>query len=65
MLAQQGIDLSDSLGNPMFEQREENILFTLEVRVERAAGIAGLCGDVFQSRSFKTIASKKPLGGLQ
>jgi hypothetical protein len=49
----------------MFEQREENILFTLEVRVERAAGIAGLCSDVFQSRSFKTIVSKEPFGGLQ
>jgi hypothetical protein len=63
--AEQGIHLFDSLRDPLFQQGEKKIFLTLEVRVESAAGIAGLRGDVLQSRRFKTIASKEPLGRLQ
>ena len=52
-----------TLGDVLLEQREKNIFLIFEVCIERAAGVAGLGGDIFQARRFKPIARKDSLGG--
>jgi len=49
-------DFADALGDPVFEQREENVFLAAEVGVKSAARVARESGDVFQARGFESVA---------
>lgn len=55
---QQLIQFGHALGDPMFEQREKQIFFVLEIRVQSAARVTRRRGDIFQARRFEAIAGK-------
>src|SRR5271170_466831 len=55
------IEIREALGHPFLEQRQEDILLALEVRVEGATGVTSSGSDVFQTRGLESVPRKNPL----
>ena len=65
VLAEQGIDLLDSPADPLLDERQKNIFFAFEVRVESSARIACRRRDILQARCFKPFPREYSLGRFQ
>jgi hypothetical protein len=55
----------DSLPDPLFQQREEDVFLALKIGVEGAARVAGPGSDIFEAGGFETVTGKDSLGGRQ
>ena len=62
---QYSIHFVDAAAHPQLEKRKKNVLFALEMGVERAARVTGQRGNLRQARRFESVAREDLLCGRE